>query len=159
MNSELYQDVFAGARDGILVVEGRDGQVVAANPAVAQLLGYAGNTLVGKPVMALFPVHDQSAMNETLAEIWNNEGTDRMSCRLLKAEGDELVASIAAHVVVRDEQTYLVIFVSEAADFAAEQSRFAAMARSRFVANLTHELRTPLNALIGMSDLLVDMNL
>ncbi|MDX2474414.1 MAG: ATP-binding protein, partial [Candidatus Krumholzibacteria bacterium] len=99
------------------------------------------------------------AMNETLAEIWNNEGTDRMSCRLLKAEGDELAASITAHVVVQDEQAYLVIFVSEAADFSAEQSRFAAMARSRFVADLTHELRTPLNALIGMSDLLVDMNL
>ena len=159
MDNDLYQEVFAGAKDGIFVIEGRDGQVAAANPAAARMLGYATDVLVGKHVMDLFPGNERSTMVDTLDEIWNNDGTERLACRLMKSEGDELTVSLSAHVVIQQDKAYLVIFASEPTNFAAEQSRFAAMSRSRFVANLTHELRTPLNALIGMSDLLVDMNL
>jgi len=41
----------------------------------------------------------------------------------------------------------------------AVQAEAANVAKSRFVANMSHEIRTPLNGIIGMADLLREMNL
>ncbi len=41
----------------------------------------------------------------------------------------------------------------------ADEARGANKAKSMFVANMSHEIRTPLNAVIGMLELLVDMDL
>ncbi len=159
MNNEIYREVFAGAHGGIFVVEGRDGHVVAANSAANELLDYPADGLLGTRIRDLFPEDERTAMADTLEDIWKNEGTEPIACRLLKAGGEALVVSFSAHVVTQNEKSYLVIFAHVVSDFATEQTRFAAMSRNRFVANLTHELRTPLNALIGMSDLLIDMGL
>ncbi|RZI64195.1 MAG: PAS domain S-box protein [Variovorax sp.] len=53
-DGQIFQSLFAAYPDALLVVD-REGTIVLANPSALDLLGYAGDELIGLPVDALVP--------------------------------------------------------------------------------------------------------
>ena len=51
-NSELrYRRLFEAAQDAILILDGKNGHIIDANPFVQSLLGYSLNELMGKKLL------------------------------------------------------------------------------------------------------------
>ncbi len=78
-------------------------------------------------------------------------------------ELEALNASLESRVAERTEEIRLAMEELEKsktqANRMAREAQAANKAKSLFVANMSHEIRTPLNAVIGMMELLVDMDL
>ena len=77
----------------------------------------------------------------------------RTICRVLTNDAGELIGyrGFAIDITARKQADMEIIKAKREAEAAAEE-------RARFLSTMSHEIRTPLNAMIGMTDLLLDMD-
>lgn len=68
-----YRRLFETAKDGILILDGDTGRIVDANPFLQDMLGYAGNELIGKALWEIGPVEHIPASQEAMRELQSNE--------------------------------------------------------------------------------------
>lgn len=169
------ESILASAPDVILSVDHRQ-RIIASNPAIKPLLGWAPEEIVGQPIQLLIASdhHDDHGRfaEGYLADDSSKPGrmTGLKVVNAVRRDGSVTPVMVtlarfmldgkpAATAVVRDVRAEVDATreLNEKTALLAEQLlelRTANEARRRFLAHMSHELRTPLNAIIGFSDLM-----
>lgn len=164
-----YADLFARVPDGVYETL-PDGTVVAANPALVRMLGYASEEDM-KAAGGAARLYVNPELREQARRQLESEGEIRNTeLELYRKDGGVVTVLENAHVVrdrrgrvqsfqgtltdITDRKAVLVE-VQRARDAALEASRL----KTQFLANVSHELRTPLNGVLAMAQVLGESTL
>ena len=147
--------------EGIVLVEARTGKVRYANPAAADLLGYALPHLVGAPLnqsallspYGLSSQHQQSAFRWNFALIdalWGKTVTNQ-EIMVPRPNGSEIVV-LSSVAPIRTSHGLITEAVMVFQDITALKQ--LEQQKNEFFAVANHELRTPLTSILGFTELL-----
>jgi len=177
-------DIINFLPDATFVIN-RDGVVIAWNQAIEMMTGVKAPQIIGKgnyeyalpfykhrrPLLADFALNpdlDLKDKYESLRRQEDNTIVGEFYVSSLLGKSLYLLGSAA--VLYDSEGTvYGAIesirditnrkMIEEDLKTAKDRAESATKAKSKFLANMSHEIRTPMNAVIGMSDLLLQMDL
>lgn len=176
-NLQRYQALFDNAVEGIFQMSVRR-QFVAANPAMAQLMGFSSSQelLKRNPDVLETCIADDGLRARVVEQLEQHGTVKGVEARYLTRSGEERWVIISLHTVYDSEgvPTHLEGTCVDSTESHRRQSierereqerlekelaRNSAEAKSQFLANMSHEIRTPLAAIIGYGENLIDPDL
>jgi PAS domain-containing protein len=66
---ERFRRLFETAKDGLLLLDKQTGSIVNVNPAIAKMLGYGSEEIIGKKLKDIGLLKDMTDFRETVREI------------------------------------------------------------------------------------------
>lgn len=161
-----YKTIWENSASGIYQVT-MEGQLLSANPAMANIFGFDGPEFMLRDVKNL---HNELfvAASERFKMIKNidpNAAQEMFEFEAYRRDGSKIWVQESIRPVL-DEHGVMVYFEGSIEDItkrkdaelqlqeAKKESDMANRAKSEFLANMSHELRTPLNSIIGFSEII-----
>lgn len=168
---EKYRSIFENAVEGIFQST-PEGRYISANPALAQMYGYASaDQLTSSVVDIARQVYVDPARRAEFQRLLNEKGeVADFESEIYRRDGSLMWISEHARAV-RDARGRLLFYEGTVIDITARREAEKAITRARdaalesarlkseFLANMSHEIRTPMNGIIGMTGLLMDTEL
>ena len=153
-----------------LVNYNEDRTKVYLNDEITKLTGYDKEEFIeGKiGLRDLYHPEEKVEIQQKIADAIQNRKPYKITCRLLKKDGDYVwIEEYGEGVVINDKTMFIegVLIditerkTAEEAILAKEFAEASNKAKTEFLANMSHEIRTPLNGIIGFSKLLLNSDL
>jgi len=144
---EELEDAFESIMVGVIVVN-TQGDLRLMNPSAAEMLGLAGNDVIGEPMAEVVPAGDVYDLLE--AAIQSNE--DR-SLEIELGDEDPHTYQAQASLIARDDGSIdaAVAIFNDITDI-----RRVERMKTAFVSTVSHELRTPLTSIKGFISTLLE---
>ena len=166
---EQYRHLIENASDIIYRVDQR-GFFRYVNPTVVKILGFREDELIGKHFTDLIdPEYRGAALEFYRKQFKDKSENTYYEFPCIAKNGDRIWIGQNAQPVTTGEG--ILGFQAVARDISDRKEMESALARARdsalesarmkseFLANMSHEIRTPLNGVVGMTDLLLRMDL
>ncbi len=167
-SEEKYRSIIENASEGIFQAGNR--RFLTANPALAQILGYASiHELIGSVdnIAKLFV--DVKAVKNLYKRLRCKEKINNFEFQAIRRDDSLIDLSVNVHAVfdTNGKVRYYEGLVeditqrrhAEKLKIEKDAAEAANSAKSEFLANMSHEIRTPMNGIIGMTGLLLETEL
>lgn len=162
---ERYQEIFTQSKDALFICS-LDGKFIDFNQATMDLFGYdrQGLLMIQDAHSLYQPVERK---NEFILKLKNQKSVKDFEINLVNQKGETRECLVTANIIVTDDLVgYNGILrdvtekrQAEKLRKARDLARQSAKMKEQFVASISHEMRTPMNAILGMSNLLLQMDL
>jgi PAS domain S-box-containing protein len=155
--ADLFRLGFDQAPIGMAVLR-PSGEFLEVNTALADLVGYHPQELVGTNLSRLVHGDDQADLGEAWEEMGNSKSRRASEwMRLVTDGGKQMWGRLSLSLVPgkAGQQALVILQVEDASSTYEERHRLESLLRGKdeFVATLSDEIRQPLNLLIDLTDL------
>ena len=154
----FYRTLVENAAEGMLTIDG-ESNIVYANPAVEDILGYAPEELIGSSKMKIIPdrlepVH-AAALESYVSTGERNIDWDGMELPALHKEGHEVPTLISLREHEHDGEQYFTGIIRDITERRRRENQLQDQKDrlNEFADILTHDIRNPLSVAQGYTDI------
>ncbi len=164
-SQERYREIFTQSSDSLFICS-LDGHLIDFNQATINLFGFEMEELKALAnIHSLY--HPVESKNEFLLKLKNQKLVKDFDINIINKKGAERECLITANIIETDDFIGYNCLLRDVTDSrqaenlrkARDFARQSAQMKEQFVASVSHEMRTPMNAILGMSNLLLQMDM
>ncbi|MHC4884604.1 MAG: hybrid sensor histidine kinase/response regulator [Planctomycetota bacterium] len=159
-STERFQALFTHSLDGLLLVCTESYEIVSANPAATQLLGYPERELTLQTIDHLGTDHEDGAPLSTLCDQARNDGAKICERTLRNAGGDPLLVDCRLTAVSFGQRSFILVSIREIGEQRHMERRLHHSEKMKAIGQLAggmaHDYNNVLSIILGYADFLVN---
>jgi PAS domain S-box-containing protein len=168
-NEKRYRDLFNYSQ-ALICTHDMSGRLLAINPEICRVLGYAEGEMVSKRIQDFIPAEYQAKFRAEYLDAIRTSSAAVSGVFCVLNKKNERIYLLYKNYRVEEPglEPYVIgfsqditerIYMEQELRYAKKVTDEAAQAKESFLAHMSHEIRTPMNGIMGMASLMAKTQL